>query len=65
MAHLNHRFGVLNFILIFACRYGEIGIDSGLVLDTKEELYEAANGCLCCTGEFSFHTNQLLNLLKE
>ena len=31
-------------------RYGEIGIDSGLVLDTKEELYEASNGCLCCTG---------------
>jgi len=32
-------------------RYGEIGIDDGLVLDTKEELYEMNNGCVCCTGE--------------
>lgn len=36
-------------IAIIENEYGEIGIDSGLVLDTKEELYEASNGCLCCT----------------
>ena len=38
-------------IAIIENEYGEIGIDSGLVLDTKEELYEASNGCLCCTGK--------------
>jgi hypothetical protein len=30
---------------------GEVGIDDALVMETKEEIYEMNNGCVCCTGE--------------
>ncbi len=29
--------------------FGEIGIDSDLILNTNEELFEMNNGCICCT----------------
>ena len=29
--------------------FGEIGIDSDLILNTDEELFEMNNGCICCT----------------
>ena len=29
---------------------GEIGIDDALVMETKEEIFEMNNGCICCTG---------------
>lgn len=28
-----------------------MGIDDALVMETKEEIYEMNNGCVCCTGE--------------
>jgi len=29
--------------------FGEVGIDDGLVLQTKDEIIEMMNGCICCT----------------
>ena len=29
--------------------FGEIGIDGDLILNSKEELFEMNNGCVCCT----------------
>eukprot|EP00951_Prasinocladus_malaysianus_P011510 scaffold85020_cov48-Prasinocladus_malaysianus.AAC.1 len=29
---------------------GEVGIDDALVMETKEEIFEMNNGCVCCTG---------------
>ena len=29
----------------------EVGVDDALVMDTKEEIFEMNNGCICCTGE--------------
>jgi hypothetical protein len=31
----------------------QVGIDDALVLETKEDIYEMNNGCLCCTGRAS------------
>jgi hypothetical protein len=39
-------------------RYGEIGIDDGLVVDTKEEIFEMNNGCVCCTGGSNWHCHR-------
>ena len=30
----------------------EVGVDDGLVVETKEEVFEMNNGCICCTGGF-------------
>lgn len=30
--------------------FGEVGIDDALVMETKEEIFEMNNGCVCCTG---------------
>ncbi|MBA3020368.1 GTP-binding protein [Propionicimonas sp.] len=29
--------------------FGEVGVDDALVLDSKEEIFEMNNGCICCT----------------
>ena len=29
--------------------FGEVGVDDGLVVETKEEIFEMNNGCICCT----------------
>src|ERR671914_615167 len=29
--------------------YGEEGIDSDLIVDADEEIFETNNGCVCCT----------------
>lgn len=29
--------------------FGEVNIDSGLVVGAKENIYELSNGCICCT----------------
>jgi hypothetical protein len=39
-------------------RFGEIGIDGDLILDTKEELFEMNNGCVCCTVRASSSSPQ-------
>jgi hypothetical protein len=37
---------------------GEVGIDDALVMETKEEIYEMNNGCVCCTGRVThMHTH--------
>jgi len=36
-------------IAIIENEFGEIGIDDGLVIQTKEEIFEMNNGCICCT----------------
>jgi G3E family GTPase len=38
-----HRYAVV------VNEFGEIGIDSELILKTDEELFEMNNGCICCT----------------
>jgi hypothetical protein len=37
-------------IAIIENEYGEVGVDDALVMDTKEEIFEMNNGCVCCTG---------------
>ncbi len=36
-------------IAIIENEFGEIGIDSGLILSSEEEIHEMNNGCICCT----------------
>ena len=36
-------------IAIIENEFGEVGIDDGLVITTKEEIFEMNNGCICCT----------------
>ncbi|KIZ07164.1 Putative metal chaperone yciC [Monoraphidium neglectum] len=49
-------------IAIIENEYGEVGIDDALVLETKEDIYEMNNGCLCCTvrGDLIRILNKLL-----
>jgi G3E family GTPase len=28
---------------------GEVSVDDALVLESKEEIFEMSNGCICCT----------------
>ncbi|KAG1668150.1 hypothetical protein FOA52_005142 [Chlamydomonas sp. UWO 241] len=43
-------------------RWCEIGIDDALVLETREEIFEMNNGCICCTvrGDLIRILNKLL-----
>jgi len=36
-------------IAIIENEFGEVGVDSELVIGAEEEIFEANNGCLCCT----------------
>lgn len=36
-------------IAVIENEYGEVGIDDALVMETKEEIFEMNNGCVCCT----------------
>jgi G3E family GTPase len=36
-------------LAIIENEFGEVGIDDGLVLQTKDEVIEMMNGCICCT----------------
>ena len=36
-------------IAIIENEFGEVGVDDGLVVETKEEIFEMNNGCVCCT----------------
>jgi G3E family GTPase len=36
-------------IAVIVNEYGEVGIDGKLVLETRDELIELNNGCICCT----------------
>ena len=36
-------------IAVIENEFGEVGVDDALVLDSKEEIFEMNNGCICCT----------------
>ena len=36
-------------IAVIENEFGEVGVDDGLVVETKEEIFEMNNGCVCCT----------------
>ncbi len=36
-------------IAVIENEYGEVGIDQALVINADEEIFEMANGCICCT----------------
>ncbi|TAH02356.1 MAG: hypothetical protein EAZ15_05425 [Sphingobacteriales bacterium] len=42
--------------------FGEINIDSDLVINTNEHIFELTNGCICCTlnGDLSVLLNKLV-----
>src|SRR5262245_35663166 len=36
-------------IAVIENEFGEVGVDSELVIGAEEELFETNNGCICCT----------------
>jgi G3E family GTPase len=36
-------------IAVIENEFGEVGVDQALVIAAEEEIFETANGCLCCT----------------
>lgn len=36
-------------IAVIENEFGEVGVDDALVLDSREEIFEMNNGCICCT----------------
>ncbi|PNW83540.1 hypothetical protein CHLRE_05g234652v5 [Chlamydomonas reinhardtii] len=36
-------------IAVIENEFGEVGIDDALVMESKEEIFEMNNGCVCCT----------------
>ncbi len=38
-------------IAVIMNEFGEVDIDSDLVLETKEEIYQMTNGCMCCVAD--------------
>jgi G3E family GTPase len=36
-------------IAVIENEYGEVGVDHELVIGAQEEIFEASNGCICCT----------------
>jgi len=47
-------------LAIIENEFGEVGIDGGLVMQTKDEVIEMMNGCICCTVR-----DDLIGALKE
>lgn len=47
--------------------FGEVGIDGGLIVDNQEDIFELANGCICCSlnGELRDVLRNLLNSGKK
>lgn len=43
--------------------FGEVGIDSGLIIGADENIFELANGCICCSlnNDFFSAINRLLS----
>lgn len=47
-------------IAVIENEFGEIGIDSDLVIGAKDDVFELANGCICCTLN-----NDMLEVLEK
>ncbi|AZQ61845.1 GTP-binding protein [Flammeovirga pectinis] len=47
--------------------FGEVGIDGSLIVDNQEDIFELANGCICCSlnGELRDVLRNLLNSDKK
>jgi hypothetical protein len=39
-------------VAVIENEFGEVGVDDALVIESKEEIIEMNNGCVCCTGEW-------------
>jgi G3E family GTPase len=53
-------------IAVIENEFGEINIDSGLVLTSEEEIFEMTNGCICCVGSVRTDLIRILgNLLSR
>jgi G3E family GTPase len=49
-------------IAVIENEFGEVGVDHQLVIGAEEEIFETANGCICCTvrGDLIRILNQLM-----
>lgn len=47
--------------------FGEVGIDGGLIVDNQDDIFELANGCICCSlnGELREVLYKLLKTGKQ
>jgi G3E family GTPase len=53
-------------IAVIENEFGEVNIDSGLVLTSEEEIFEMTNGCICCIGSVRTDLIRILeNLLSR
>ena len=46
-------------IAVIENEFGEVGIDQALVINAEEEIFEMANGCICCTVRERFKNKVL------
>jgi G3E family GTPase len=52
-------------IAVIENEFGEINIDSDLVLSADEEIFELTNGCICCVGTARADLLRILQKLME
>eukprot|EP00887_Chlorella_sp_A99_P000670 scaffold5.g670.t1 len=45
-------------IAVIENEFGEVGIDDALVMESKEEIFEMNNGCVCCTVAQTFFVDE-------
>ena len=38
-------------IAVIENEFGEVDVDSDLVLSSEEEIYQMSNGCICCVAD--------------
>ena len=57
---LKNQVGLKTAVLVN--EFGEIGIDNDLIIQTKEDMIELSNGCICCSinGELQNAVNKIL-----
>lgn len=52
-------------IAVIENEFGEINIDSGLVLTSEEEIFEMTNGCICCVASVRTDLIRILGQLMS
>jgi len=52
-------------IAVIENEFGEINIDSALVLTSEEEIFEMTNGCICCVGSVRTDLIRILGQLMN